>query len=62
MVWAEEFDIQRFEVVLQNREGMQSSSNSKNIVDPTTARRYVLGWRDEWERTGTIPSIKIRPV
>jgi hypothetical protein len=60
-VWSEEFRVSKFEVWLQNRDGSQGG-NVKSIVDPEKARRYVLSWRDDWERTGRTPNIKIRPV
>jgi hypothetical protein len=60
-VWADEFRVSKFEVWLQIRDGGQGG-NVKSIVDPEKARRYVLNWREEWERTGRTPNIKIRPV
>jgi hypothetical protein len=62
MVWIEEFHIQKFEVWMQSRDSPHATSNSKTIVDMSKARMYVLGWREEWERTGRTPNIKIRPV
>jgi sucrose-6-phosphate hydrolase SacC (GH32 family) len=61
-VWAEEFHVSKFEVWLQNRDVGHGTSNTKTMVDFEKARSYVLGWRQEWERTGRTPSIKIRPV
>jgi hypothetical protein len=62
MVWIEEFHVQKFEVWLQSQDACQGTSNSKATIDANKARMYVLGWRDEWERTRQTPSIKIRPV
>jgi hypothetical protein len=63
-IWTEEFRINRFEVVLlhHQREG-SNHSNDKTIVDASKAKEFVLGWREEWKRTGITPrNIKIRPV
>lgn len=62
MVWIEEFHVQKFEVWFQNQDARQGTSNSKTTIDANKARMYVLGWRDEWERTRQTPNIKIRPV
>jgi hypothetical protein len=61
MVWAEEFHVHRFEVYLQDRDGGSGLSSKKTIVDPAAAKRHVLDWRREWERSGEITNIKIRP-
>jgi hypothetical protein len=61
-VWAEEFRVSKFEVWLQSRDMTHGTSNTKTIVDANKARAYVMGWRDEWDRTGKTPNIKIRPV
>ena len=62
-MWAGDFHVQKFEVWLQSREGVSTGgANSKTVVDSDTALRYVVNWREEWERTGRTPNIKIRPV
>jgi hypothetical protein len=57
-VWACEFNVSKFEVWLQD----VGHGTLKTVVDSDEARRYVVAWRDEWERTGKTPNIKIRPV
>ena len=61
-VWAEEFHVAKFEVWLQDEDRFQGTVTTKKILDPNTAKKCVLRWRQEWERTGTIPGIKIRPL
>lgn len=62
-MWTEDFHVQKFEVWLQNKDGVNAGGpNSKTIVDPDIALRYVMSWREEWERAGRTPNIKIRPV
>jgi len=62
MVWTEDFHVAKFEVWLSNSNASQGGPSTKIIVDPMKARLYVLGWREEWERTGRTPNIKIRPI
>jgi len=62
-VWADEFRVPKFEVWLPMGEISSGSTvTTKTVIDAETAKRYVLRWREEWERTGRTPNIKIRPI